>query len=176
MCPPSSPPDHQRPEPHEPTPHGADPHETDPHGTSQHEEVSRFLGSLWRFNRALGQQIEPLLETRHGLETRSFFLLKRIGSGDLYPKALAEHLRIPPTLISRYLDGLVKQGLIERHIDEQDSRRTRLSLTGNGQRQMEAAQATIYELAAARLGRLSPETLRTVTDALETLSGEGPTA
>ncbi|SMB84697.1 MarR family winged helix-turn-helix transcriptional regulator [Deinococcus hopiensis] len=142
----------------------------------QHEEVSRFLGSMWRFNRAFGQQLEPLLEARHGLEARSFFVMKRIGDGDQYPKMLAGHLKIPPTLISRYLDGLVKRGLIERHIDEQDSRRTRLSLTGTGQQLLQEAQETVYELAAARLGRLPSGVLQTVINALDALSEEGPTA
>lgn len=138
-----------------------------------HDEVTRFLRGMWRFNRALGQQLEPLLHEKHGIEPRTYFLLKSIQGGNLYPKTLAEHLKIPASLISRYLDLLVRKGLVERHLDEQDSRRIRLSLTDEGQRIARESEQTVYDLASARLSKLEPGALRTLLGALETLADEG---
>lgn len=136
------------------------------------EQVGRFLSSLWRFQRRLKQELDPLLASRHGLDSRRFLILRAIQDGHPYPKALAEQLQIPATLLSRYLDQLVKQGLIERHIDAQDSRRTRLTLTEAGASAVQDTLDTIHQLAGARLARLDPAALLTLLDALELLAQE----
>ncbi|WP_288404067.1 MarR family winged helix-turn-helix transcriptional regulator [uncultured Deinococcus sp.] len=141
-----------------------------PHET---EETSRFLQAMWQFNRALGQELQPLLQDAHDTDPRSFMLLKTIESGLTYPKVIAQELKLPPTLLSRYLDDLSKRGLLERHIDEQDSRRTRLSLTQAGEALLQATQCTVHTHVARRLARLRPEQLRALNDALHALnSGE----
>ncbi|MBB6096607.1 DNA-binding MarR family transcriptional regulator [Deinobacterium chartae] len=144
-----------------------------------HQEVTRFLRGMWRFNRALTQQLEPLIESRHGIDSRIFFVLKSIQGGKHYPKMLAEHLRIPSTLISRYLDQLDKQGLVSRSIDGQDSRRTRLMLTEAGERVTRETQETLYTLVGAQLAKLDPEVLQGLLTALDSLTDtpdEGPAA
>ncbi|WP_027481145.1 MarR family winged helix-turn-helix transcriptional regulator [Deinococcus pimensis] len=144
--------------------------------THAYEDVAKFLRALWRFNRAIGQEFEPLLHERHGTDPRSFFILKSIQGGVQYPKELAGHLKIPATLLSRYLDDLRRRGLIERHIDEQDSRRTRLSLTDAGTALVEATQHTVHEAVGARLARLRPEQLDALVSALLALTDEGSPA
>lgn len=137
------------------------------------EETSRFLQAMWHFNRALGQELQPLLQDAHGTDPRSFFILKTIEGGLTYPKVVAQELKLPPTLLSRYLDDLNKRGLLERHIDEQDSRRTRLSLTPAGTALLEQTQCTVHTHVTRRLARLRPEQLRALNDALHALnSGE----
>ncbi|GGO39873.1 hypothetical protein [Deinococcus humi] len=71
----------------------------------------------------------PVLASHFDLDSPRFNVLQSIGSGYSYPEALAVHLHLPPTLLSRYLDQLHKQNLIERQIDPMDSCRIRLSLT-----------------------------------------------
>lgn len=144
--------------------------------TELRQEVDRFLRGMWRFNRMLGQQLPPLLEERHGINPRMYYILRAIQGGDHYPKVLADHLKIPTTLMSRHLDGLGKAGLIERQIDEQDSRRTRLSLTGKGEQVVREADETVHELVSARLAGLDPQVLQGLLTALDALTGEGEPA
>ncbi|EYB67311.1 MarR family transcriptional regulator [Deinococcus phoenicis] len=139
------------------------------------EQVGRFLASMWHFNRRLKQELDPLLASKHGIDSRKFFILRSIQEGHQYPKVLAEQLQIPATLLSRYLDQLVKQGLIERHIDEQDSRRTRLTVTEAGAHATADTLDTVQSLTGARLARLDPRTLPTLLDALELLTHEDHT-
>ena len=138
------------------------------------QEVSLFLKAMWRFNRALAQQLEPRLHAEHATDARSFFVLQSIQQGVQYPKALAEELKIPGTLISRYLDDLSKRGLVDRHIDEHDSRRTRLTLTPAAERLIVAMRQTIHDVAEARLSRLTPAQRQSLTEALRLLADEGP--
>ncbi|MFC4453816.1 MarR family winged helix-turn-helix transcriptional regulator [Deinococcus sonorensis] len=140
------------------------------------QDVSLFLKAMWRLNRAMAQQFEPLLHERHGTEARSYFILHSIQSGVQYPKALAEELKMPSTLISRYLDDLSKRGLIERHIDEHDSRRTLLTLTPLALQLVAEVRQTIHDVTEARLSRLSPTQLKGLTDALRILVDEGHAA
>ncbi|WP_345462787.1 MarR family winged helix-turn-helix transcriptional regulator [Deinococcus carri] len=145
-----------------------------PQAQATREQAGRFLASMWRFQRRLKQELDPLLAARHGLDSRKFFILRGIQGGDQYPKVLAEQLQMPATLLSRYLDQLVKQGLIERHIDEQDSRRTRLTLTAAGEHAVADTLDTVHALAGARLARLDPGALPALLDALELLTQEEP--
>ncbi len=140
------------------------------------EEVSRFLGVFWRFNRSLAQEIEPLLQQELDTDPRSFMLLSTIQSGLNYPKLVAQELMMPTTLVSRYLDSLSKRGLIERHIDEQDSRRTLLSLTPAGTALIHDIQSTVHAQVSARLTRLSPDQLHTLNEAIIALTPAGSSA
>ncbi|MFB9991169.1 MarR family winged helix-turn-helix transcriptional regulator [Deinococcus oregonensis] len=148
-------------------------HPPSPPDLAAGQEVGLFLQAMWRFNRALGQQLEPRLQSEHGTDTRSYLLLQSIQKGVNYPKALAEELKIPSTLLSRYLDDLSKRGLIERQIDAQDSRRTRLTLTPAAEQLVGAVRRTIHDVAEARLSRLTLDQRRTLTETLRLLAQEG---
>ncbi|MDL2343387.1 MarR family transcriptional regulator [Deinococcus sp. MIMF12] len=139
------------------------------------EQVSLFIGRMWHFNRKLKQDVNPLLAEKHDLDTRRFFVLRGIQQGAGYPKVLAERLELPPALLSRYLDGLARQGLIARALDPDDSRRTRLSLTPQGEAALAATVQTVHELVGTRLSRLAPDTMATVLGALAVLTDEGQT-
>lgn len=138
------------------------------------QEVSAFLQVMWRFNRALGQQLEPRLQAEHATDIRSYFVLQSIQKGVQYPKALAEELKIPSTLISRYLDDLSKRGLVNRHIDEHDSRRTLLTLTPAAETLVQGMRQTIFDVTESRLSRLTPAQRQSLTETLHLLAAEGP--
>ncbi|MFC4640403.1 MarR family winged helix-turn-helix transcriptional regulator [Deinococcus hohokamensis] len=137
------------------------------------EAISRFLGALWHFNRTLAKEIEPLLEKELHTDSRSFLLLKSIQGGLAYPKLLAQEFKIPTTLISRYLDDLTKRGLVERHIDAQDSRRIRLTLTPAGSALLDETERVVHHHMGHRLARLSAERLDSLNDAITALAEEG---
>lgn len=132
------------------------------------EQIVRFLAGLWQLNRRIKQDIEPLL-AEHGLDVRQFFLLVSIRRGAVYPKDLSEQMQLPATLLSRYLDQLAKRGLMERQIDPQDSRRTRLSLTPLATETLQAASGGIRAYTSRRLQDLEPAKLLAMLDAMEAL-------
>jgi DNA-binding MarR family transcriptional regulator len=144
-----------------------------PSALSVDQEVGLFLQAMWRFNRALGQQLEPRLQAEHATDVRSYFVLQSIQKGVQYPKALAEELKIPTTLLSRYLDDLSKRGLIRRQIDEQDSRRTLLTLTPAAEELTQAMRQTIHDVTEVRLTRLTSVQRQQLTNTLRLLADEG---
>ncbi|HEY9854195.1 MAG TPA: MarR family transcriptional regulator [Stenomitos sp.] len=135
-------------------------------------DAARMLSGMWRFSRAFTHSVEPRLKERHGLELRTYFLLKGIQHGPAYPKTLANKLEVPSSLMSRYLDGLQKDGLIDRRIDPQDSRRVILSLTDKGERTVREVDDLMNELASQRLARLDDETLSAFLRGLDILTSE----
>lgn len=137
--------------------------------TLNDEAIVRFLGGLWRLNRRMKHDVSPLMEM-HGLDMRRFFILFNVRKGTVYPKELSETLQIPSTLLSRYLDQLVKQGLLERQIDERDSRRTRLNVTAAGQSTFQAVVDDIKAYTSQRLVHLQPEQLFAMLDAMDMLT------
>ncbi|AIZ46488.1 hypothetical protein QR90_05400 [Deinococcus radiopugnans] len=133
------------------------------------EQVGRFMGALWRFGRSFRQELDALLLAQGELDSPRFNVLQGIRSGHSYPKALAAHLHMPPTLLSRYLDQLCKQNLIERQIDTEDSRRIHLNLTPEGERLAASVIQSFLGLAAARMHDIDPERLGVLTALLEQL-------
>lgn len=132
------------------------------------ETVVLFLSSLWQMNRRIKQDIEPRLAQRQ-LDMRRFFILSAIRRGTVYPKELSEKLGLPATLLSRYLEQLVQLGFLERQIDRQDSRRTRLSLTESGTQAVDAAAEDIKTYTSQRLQRLDPSRLGLLLESMERL-------
>lgn len=76
----------------------------------------------------------------HGLSEGRFivlFLLHGAG-GSLPPHELAERADVTRATISGLLDGLQREGLLQRHSDAEDGRRLRIVLTAQGTRLAEA--------------------------------------
>lgn len=143
-----------------------------PDSTPQHpteDDISRLLTGIWRLSHSLKQDVNPVLEQEFGVDLRQTMILRSIRNGCHYPKLLSEHLAVPPALISRQLDPLLKLGLIERQIDEQDSRRTRLTLTPKGDDAMNHMVRLFRERTRERLGRTTATELQTALRLLEQL-------
>lgn len=133
------------------------------------EDTLKFLGGLWKLNRRIKQGVQPLIAEKYGLDIRKYFILQNVRHGKVYPKQIAEHLDMPPTLLSRYLDQLVTQGYLARQIDPQDSRRTLLSVTAPGRTAADGCTALISEISRARLQHLPQQQLAALLDAMQTL-------
>lgn len=138
---------------------------SDPAPPLSGELVGRFMGALRRFARSFRQDFASLQAAQFDLDSPRFNVLQSIRSGHSYPKALAAHLHVPHTLLSRYLDQLNKQHLIERQIDPVDSRRMRLTPQG---KQLTSEVIRIFmEHAAERLTHFDPAKLGELTELLE---------
>ncbi|MFC6618887.1 MarR family winged helix-turn-helix transcriptional regulator [Deinococcus radiophilus] len=133
------------------------------------EQILRFLGGLWQLNRRLKSDILPLL-TPLNLDLRLYFILLNIRRGQVHPKAIAENLDFPASLLSRYLEQLRTSGYIERQLDPADSRRIRLELTPAGVQVLEDAINAIKLRASERLQHLDPARLDALLEAIELLS------
>lgn len=132
------------------------------------QDIVHFLSKLWQLNRRVKQDAAPILEA-HGLDLRRFFILVTIRKGTVYPKEISEKLQIPSSLLSRYIDQLVKQNLLERRIDPQDSRRTQLLLTACGEETFQRAVVDIRASNRKQLQRIDPQTFRVLLNGLDSL-------
>jgi DNA-binding MarR family transcriptional regulator len=70
----------------------------------------------------------------HGLSEGRFILLFLLNASayGLAPNALAEQAGVTRGTVSGLLDGLEREGLIDRHADANDRRALRVQLTGKG--------------------------------------------
>ncbi|HEX7022311.1 MAG TPA: MarR family transcriptional regulator, partial [Trueperaceae bacterium] len=103
----------------------------------------RFLVGFWKIGQGLGDYLNPLLEDRYDLSLRDYLVLNTIHWGVHYPTELAKRLKMSKDMTSRIIHKLLEAGLLERSIDEEDSRRTRLVASGDGQRRREEIEQTI---------------------------------
>lgn len=135
------------------------------------DAVARFLGGLWRLNRQLKQLAGPLLAEVADLDLQRFVVLRAIEHGAVHPKELSAQLGIIPTQLSRLLDALATRGLIRRQLDPLDSRRTRLSVTPEGQALALRASHAVAQAVAGRLQATPPERLAATLAAIDLLAG-----
>ncbi len=93
------------------------------------------------------------------------------GPRSLGELAAAEQVR-PPTM-SRIVAGLMRAGLVRRHVTQEDRRRLRLEATAKGTELLWAARKRRVESLAATLGRLpvdQVEQLRQAAELIDQLS------
>ena len=112
---------------------------------------------LWTLNFELSMavmaQVEP--EVRElGLEMKEFFLLGKLDEHP-YPGDLARALITPKPSITFMVKRMEAAGFVQRHTEEGDLRRFRLTLTRRGRAAMEAARAILDDAFGRRLARLS---------------------
>jgi DNA-binding MarR family transcriptional regulator len=134
------------------------------------------LGRLVRTGRAVGHRHQA----EHGLGGTPLGILATLAVAEARAGDLAARLQVAPSVVSRALVPLEEAGLVERMVDPDDARATRLRLTAAGRAHLAEAR---HELA----GRLSPlledwdtddvRTLARLMGRLETtLAGAGPRA
>ncbi len=141
-----------------------------------------------------GKQIPDALAVADRLHSAAIHLLRRVRTRDtesgvgpaqlsalsvlvfagprsLGELAAAEQVR-PPTM-SRIVAGLMRAGLVRRHVTKEDRRRLRLEATAKGTDLLWAARKRRVESLAASLGRLPAEhveQLRQAAELMEQLS------
>ncbi|HGY08863.1 MarR family transcriptional regulator [Oceanithermus sp.] len=117
-----------------------------------------FFLFLWRVKESTARLFKPL-----GLRPEQVFILELIDRGLHHPKEIADALQWDPPLLSHYLAKLEERRLIERELDPDDRRRTRITLSASGARRLERARAAWRDYTAETLEVLDPgeiETLR----------------
>lgn len=74
-------------------------------------------------------------------------------------KELAKRLEMTSSAATQMVDGLVKNGLLQREEDAQDRRKIAVSLTKNGQQQLKKAKKLTYDNFAKALESLNDQEL-----------------
>ena len=136
----------------------ADPFTKDSHVDSREALLERLQQAsfqlLWDFKR----EAEAVFAAAE-LKPLEAFVLELTARGSPYPKDLAEALNTSAPLISTLLRDLEGRKLLKRSLDPADHRRTRLSLTKQGEALRNTLRATWRETQRAKLERLSERDL-----------------
>jgi DNA-binding MarR family transcriptional regulator len=89
------------------------------------------------------------LEHQHGLGMSEFEVLERLaneGECSVRVHAIAEHVHLSQSALSRVIDRLEKHGLVKRGVCENDRRAIYAELTDEGRDRYEAARPTHREV------------------------------
>jgi DNA-binding MarR family transcriptional regulator len=82
---------------------------------------------------------------------------------------LADHMGLTPPSVSKLVDGLVKQKLINRQESSTDRRRLTLELTQAGESIVNLSRANAQDSLAKTLGRLSEDEMKIIERAMNLL-------
>jgi DNA-binding MarR family transcriptional regulator len=119
--------------------------------------------------------LDAELRAAHGIGFDAYDVLVRLAraeGGELRMSALAERVMAPPSTLTRRVDRLVADGLVERTRSPDDSRVMLVTLTDAGRRLVRrAARTHLRGIREHFTGRLSDAQLRAVADALEVITG-----
>lgn len=132
-------------------------------------ELAAWRGML-RTHRDVVARLDAELESAHGLPLSSYEVLMYLADagGKLRLGELADRLLLSRSGLTRLIDRLVKQGLVERERCADDARGYFAVLTPAGRRKL--AKARPDHLAGVRehyLGRLADEDLKALARAWE---------
>jgi DNA-binding MarR family transcriptional regulator len=94
-------------------------------------------------------------------------MIERLGAPALNELAAAEQVR-PPSM-TRLVDALERDGLVERRVDAADRRCLRVTLTATGRRELSRIRSRKTAFLEARLARLSEADRSAVVRALPIL-------
>ena len=119
--------------------------------------------------------LDAELRSEHGLTFGDYDVLLRLARAPerrLRMTELAQRVMISPSGLTRVVDGLVKEGLVERRRDGPDARVVFARLTDQGrQRVRSAARTHLRGIRQHFTGRLSAPQLRQLACALQVISG-----
>jgi DNA-binding MarR family transcriptional regulator len=126
--------------------------------------AARLRAAVTRLNRRL--RSTSLGEASPG-QASALAMIERLGSPALNELAAAEQVR-PPSM-TRLVDALEGDGLVERRVDATDRRCQRVSLTPAGRRALAGIRSRKTAFLEARLTKLSDEDRDSVGRALSIL-------
>ncbi len=84
------------------------------------------------------QQVETELVGAYGLTIQQASVLCAVESGYGEPGALAIQMRLSPSRLTRLIDALEKQELLERTVSARDRRSVCITLTAKGKEKLDA--------------------------------------
>ena len=118
----------------------------EPDATPMERNLIGMLNELRRLNRTITMPLERDLKRAGCPALESYEVLREIDqSGDvqLTPAKLRTRLAVPPHRISRLIDGLVKDGYVERRKPASDARGHFVVITDSGRRALKDATSVV---------------------------------
>jgi DNA-binding MarR family transcriptional regulator len=104
-----------------------------------------FLERLWQLNQAL-EQLSRRMEKRYGVTAQQRLMIRCVGRfSGIGAGQLASLLHVDPGTVSATLKRLEGKGLLRRHRDPRDKRRTALFLTARGRTLEKPLPGTVEE-------------------------------
>jgi DNA-binding MarR family transcriptional regulator len=147
-----------------PSPAGAPP---DPRSDPEFDRLTptelRAWGGFLRTHARIVRRLDGEMRAAHGLSLSAYEVLLQLAFAPdrrCRMSVLAESALLTPSGITRLVDRLVREGLVQRSGDERDQRATLAALTKTGYERLRAAQRTHLEgVRHAFLSRCSQEDL-----------------
>jgi DNA-binding MarR family transcriptional regulator len=146
--------------------------------TSEQESLTlgelRAWRGLLRAHACLAKRLDAELEQAHGLPMTSFEVLKHLeeaSAGRMRMCDLAEQAQLSRSGLTRLVDRLEREELLERCSCEHDARGSYACLTDSGRERLEAARGT--HLAVVRehfFSRFSEDELSSLADMWERIA------
>jgi DNA-binding MarR family transcriptional regulator len=121
------------------------------------------------------RKLDAELHQEHGLSLGDYDVLLRLARApgrSLRMTELADRVMLSPSGLTRMVDRLVDEGLVQRDRFDGDARVMLARLTDDGRHVLQqAARTHLRGIREHFTGRLSPTQLRNVASALETITG-----
>jgi len=130
------------------------------------ELFRRVMPPLWHITRA---QVHELASGEFGITSSQFHTIHRIWQGDASVSTLADCMHVSRPNVSRAVDDLVNNGLVNRKRDPDDRRNIQLSLTEKGKKMIKNLHKKYGEILADQFSILSDEELCVLSSALESM-------
>jgi DNA-binding MarR family transcriptional regulator len=144
-------------------------------GTALGEDELRAWQALLHAHHEVTGKLDGELRERHGLSLSDYDVLLRLARApgrSLRMTELAERVLLSPSGLTRLVDRLVREGLVQRDRLEGDARVILARLTDRGRHVLiRAARTHLRGIRQHYTGRLSPAQLRNVAAALEAIVG-----
>ena len=121
---------------------------------------------LWHITRA---QIHDLATCEYGITSSQFHTIRRISQGDASVSALADCMYVSRPNVSRTVDELVQNGMVNRKRDPDDRRNVQLSLTDKGEKMIKELHKKYGGILADQFSVLNDEELHILSSALESM-------
>jgi DNA-binding MarR family transcriptional regulator len=135
----------------------------------------RAWQALLHAHHDITRKLDGELRREHGLSFDAYDVLLRLArapGGGLRMTDLAERVMVPQSTLTRRVDRLVEQGLVERERPTADARAMLARLTRQGRRVLaRAARTHLDGIRRHYTGRLSAAQLAAVAEALEVIAG-----
>jgi DNA-binding MarR family transcriptional regulator len=132
---------------------------------------------LLRGHAALRRSLSATLHEEHGLSVTDYealLLLSRAEEQSMRRVDLADGLGLSPSGVTRLLDGLERQRLVEKRSCASDARVSYAALTEAGRRRLEdSSRSHIASVEAVFAGRYDGQELARLAELLQRLPGAG---
>ncbi|GGJ54311.1 MarR family winged helix-turn-helix transcriptional regulator [Deinococcus roseus] len=130
------------------------------------EDCTEFMLAWRQFFHSMKHGMMRDIERELNIDASDMPLLQALHQGYVHPGEISQGFGFPPPVVSQMIVRTVRQGLVSRELDPEDSRRIRLNLTDTGKSVVQQAHHFLQsrfqnsKLSSAELRHISQELLK----------------